>query len=446
MPKFRTGYINVNATFGRNIFYWLFEQDQGDPNAPLIFWNTGGPGGSGEFGLSHEIGPIVLLPNPTGGLPIAVRRHTGAYTKFGAVLAVDQPAGVSFSFSTNPADYALNSDTRSAQDQLTFLLEFLDAVPEYKGRDIWLTGESYAGVYTPMLAHNILTKAPQAVRNQLQGIAIGNPVFRCLKDEIGDDFENFGLLYWHGLVSFSDAADFWANNCTDAAGRGGVQTPVCDKIMNKITSSAYLGPDFDGDDLYKDACTGNGTLDLLANPAAPCADDIGTLANTYYNDPAVVAAIHAQPAPNPSNWAYDQNVGSMLPFYNELFAQKKRVLIYSGDVDIQTVPFAYTMPCLNRMTNRGRQLQPWTPWTINGKTAGRFEVYERYTYATVRGAGHEVPQYQALAADVLIGSFFSNTTLPTVVVQKARKPLLPGQPGFFHQRPSLLMKMQNTHI
>jgi serine carboxypeptidase-like clade 2 len=44
MPKLRTGYINVNATYGRNIFYWLFEADNGDPNAPLLFWNTGGPG------------------------------------------------------------------------------------------------------------------------------------------------------------------------------------------------------------------------------------------------------------------------------------------------------------------------------------------------------------------------------------------------------------------
>lgn len=126
----------MNATYGRNIFYWLFEADNGDPNAPLLFWNTGGPGGSATFGLDHELGPIKLIPNPKGGLPIAVRRTTGAYTKFGALLAVDQPAGVSFSYSTNPADYALNSDTRSARDQLTFILEFLQIVPEYQGRDI----------------------------------------------------------------------------------------------------------------------------------------------------------------------------------------------------------------------------------------------------------------------------------------------------------------------
>jgi serine carboxypeptidase-like clade 2 len=443
MPKLRTGYINVNATFGRNIFYWLFEADNGDPNAPLLFWNTGGPGGSGEFGLDHELGPIKLIANPHGGLPIAVRRTTGAYTKFGALLAVDQPAGVSFSYSTNTNDYALNSDTRSAKDQLTFLLEFLQTVPEYQGRDIWLTGESYAGVYTPMLAHGILTQAPQAVRDSLQGIMIGNPVFRCIDDEIGDDFINFNLLYWHGLVSFQDAKTFWANNCSDASARGGVQSPACDAVLNKISTSQYLGSDFSGDDLYADTCTGNGSLTLTASTGA-CADNVDSLMNAYYSSPAVVAAIHAKPAQNPSNWAYNQNIGSMLPYYKELIAQNKRILVYSGDVDIQTVPFAYTMPCLDIMPGKGSLQQPWQPYTVNGHTAGHFEVWDAFTYATVRGAGHEVPEYQPLSADHLIGAFITNSSFASLHVPtaatKQRKALKPGDAGFFNQRPSALMQ------
>ena len=57
----------------------------------------------------------------------------------------------------------------------------------------------------------------------------------------------------------------------------------------------------------------------------------------------VAAAIHAKlPNPRP-NWAYDQDTTSMLPFYAPLVAQKKSILVFSGDVDVQTVPFAYTM-------------------------------------------------------------------------------------------------------
>jgi serine carboxypeptidase-like clade 2 len=400
--------------------------------------------------LDHELGPIKLIPNPKGGLPIPVRRTTGAYTKFGALLAVDQPAGVSFSYSTNPADYALNSDTRSARDQLTFLLEFLQVVPEYQGRDIWLTGESYAGVYTPMLAHGILTQAPQSVRDSLQGIMIGNPVFRCIDDEIGDDFINFNLLYWHGLVSFQDAKTFWANNCSDASARGGNQSPACDAVVNKISSSQYLGSDFSGDDLYLDTCTGNGSLTLTASSGA-CADNIDSLMNAYYSSPAVVAAIHAKPAPNPSNWNYNQNIDSMLPYYKELIAQNKRILVYSGDVDIQTVPFAYTMPCLDIMPHKGNLQQAWQPYYINGHTAGHYEVWDAFTYATVRGAGHEVPEYQPFSADHLIGAFITNSTFSSVQqqpkrVQKMRKALKPGDAGFFHQRASALLQHQREAI
>lgn len=38
-------------------------------------------------------------------------------------------------------------------------------------------------------------------------------------------------------------------------------------------------------------------------------------------------------------------------------------------------------------------------------TAGFTEVYDKYTYATVRGAGHEVPQYQPLFAKTFFQRF-----------------------------------------
>jgi hypothetical protein len=43
-------------------------------------------------------------------------------------------------------------------------------------------------------------------------------------------------------------------------------------------------------------------------------------------------------------------------------------------------------------------------------TAGYQEVYDVYTYATIRGAGHEAPQYQPLLADVMFTRFVINGT------------------------------------
>lgn len=34
----------------------------------------------------------------------------------------------------------------------TFMTKFLEAYPEFKGRDFFITGESYAGKYVPAVA------------------------------------------------------------------------------------------------------------------------------------------------------------------------------------------------------------------------------------------------------------------------------------------------------
>jgi hypothetical protein len=44
-------------------------------------------------------------------------------------------------------------------------------------------------------------------------------------------------------------------------------------------------------------------------------------------------------------------------------------------------------------------------------TAGYVEVYDKYTFATVRGAGHEVPQYQPLFAQTLFTRFLQTGSL-----------------------------------
>jgi serine carboxypeptidase-like clade 2 len=45
-----------------------------------------------------------------------------------------------------------NGDTRTAVDAYIFLLNWLERFPEYKDRDLYITGESYSGHYVPHLA------------------------------------------------------------------------------------------------------------------------------------------------------------------------------------------------------------------------------------------------------------------------------------------------------
>jgi carboxypeptidase C (cathepsin A) len=91
------------------------------------------------------MGPLYLSGTETK--PVVSLRRVGAWTKWVNMLFIDQPAGVSFSYSTNTKDYALNSDTRSAKDNFYFIKQFFAINPQYAKNDWWITGESYGGVY-----------------------------------------------------------------------------------------------------------------------------------------------------------------------------------------------------------------------------------------------------------------------------------------------------------
>lgn len=89
------------------------------------------------------------------------------------VLFLESPAGVGFSYSNTTSDYNVG-DTRTAADAHTFLVNWFERFPEYKSRDFYLTGESYAGHYVPQLANLILLnnkKTNQTLIN-LKGIAV----------------------------------------------------------------------------------------------------------------------------------------------------------------------------------------------------------------------------------------------------------------------------------
>jgi len=181
--------------------------------------------------------------------------------------------------------------------------------------------------------------------------------------------------------------------------------------------SDIVWPSLDPDDIFQDFCTGNGSLDFSSspNPNDPlntCDSELGDLVNEYLNRQDVQTALGVRR----TVWSqcsflnYNFNRQSMVPYYKNIFMNKPdiSILIYSGDLDILTVPFAYTQPCLLQM---GKQVVSWQPWFVNGATAGYVEVYDKFTYATVKGGGHETPLYQPLSSYNLIYRFMTNGNL-----------------------------------
>ncbi|KAF9613270.1 hypothetical protein IFM89_006769 [Coptis chinensis] len=89
------------------------------------------------------------------------------------IIFLESPVGIGFSYSSNPSEYLTNGDKRTADDSLIFLLKWFERFPQYKGRDFYITGGSYAGHYIPRLAQAIMRyrlSSTGAKTNQSQGL------------------------------------------------------------------------------------------------------------------------------------------------------------------------------------------------------------------------------------------------------------------------------------
>jgi len=259
---------------------------------------------------------------------------------------------------------------------------------------------------------------------------IGNPVFSCQGGLIGStgayNIEDVHNSYWHGLASFTNYKNWTDQGCNDPQK---AQSVPCQYIYNLIINqmgqivqekrqAPTNWPSIDPDDLFQDFCSGNGTLDFINSPppgdsSSPCDSEIGNLIIEYLNRPEVQYALAVPPIKwtvcSPLN--YNFNAGSMIPFYQSVLQSKPGVsiLIYSGDIDIFTVPFGYTQPCLKQLSTN--IVSAWQPWFVNGVTAGYVEAYDKFTYATIKGAGHEAPLYQPVSAWQLINRFLTTGNL-----------------------------------
>lgn len=278
---------------------------------------------------------------------------------------------------------------------------------------------------------------------------MGNPVTRCAGESYtgkGDVLEldtKVNIYYWHGMVSRRDYDNWNSNGCnveqppslekcydifvTIESSVGHLDQPTKARFADlqnkhlttrrlqyemahpKVQPSASIDPDM----LYFSFCVGNGTLDFDV-AAVPGCFTLDEQVDTYLNYPDVQEALHAKP----TKWEecggveYHENSGSVIPYLQNFFsvAPSMTVLYYSGDCDFATVPFPQTQRCLATL-NRP-VTEAWRPYTINNEVSGYVEVYDTYTYATIKGAGHEAPQYQPAAGYLLFSTYLNGGTLP----------------------------------
>lgn len=162
--QWRTGLVEIDNK--DDMFYWFFESRQESASTdPLVMWLTGGPGCASEVALFYENGPYKFTSEGT------IDTNEYSWNAISNLLYVDQPIGTGFSNGSALND--ARNETDVAEDMAIFLKGFVEQNPEFKGRDLFITGESYAGHYVPAIAYHLETVATDVPLN-LKGIAIGN--------------------------------------------------------------------------------------------------------------------------------------------------------------------------------------------------------------------------------------------------------------------------------
>ena len=113
-------------------------------------------------------------------------------------MFLESPAGVGFSYSNTTSDYQNGNDDNTARDAYTFLLNWFERFQQYKNRDFYISGESYAGFYVPELADTILkNKNSRTSFINLKGVMIGNGLMNKETDDCG----SIDYQWTHALIS-----------------------------------------------------------------------------------------------------------------------------------------------------------------------------------------------------------------------------------------------------
>ena len=475
-----SGYLPVGKYSGApgKLHYWFVESEGSVHRDPVVLWLNGGPGASGIIGFLTELGQLQTIPPPgactepsgTSSAPELFYNPYG-WTRYASLLTIEQPKGVGFSYCESKP--CVNTDESTALDTYEALVAFFAAYPELKSRAFYVTGESYAGVYIPMLMAQI---DEHGGLPNFAGAMIGNGCWgsSCFYGvtEAQIDFETF---VGHSLVDPALAEEVreacggqWESVTSDegvCGGHRGART-ACHKLLHQMCAQTSV----DGFNVYNiyDTCfpsdnergsdkwaglaavrarlrrpevtlasaqdswrshpaLGSAATDgrrQLFGATPPPPAGLGSLNDyacgsetrmeAWLDSADVQAALHVRS--DLSGMRYQTTCGDLRPLYAELVA-KHRVLIYSGSVDA-CVP---TWGSERWTRDLGLDVErAWHPWKSASASVGasahaiagyaiRYE--HNFTFATVKGAGHEVPRFKPAFALTLFRKFINGEPL-----------------------------------
>ncbi|OIW19930.1 hypothetical protein TanjilG_30844 [Lupinus angustifolius] len=418
-----SGYVTLDHNKQKALFYYFVESQTDPASKPLVLWLNGGPGCSSlGVGAFSENGPF----RPNGEFLI---QNEYSWNREGNMLYLETPVGVGFSYAKGSSSYKTMNDEETARDNVVFLQGWFNKFPQYRNRDLFLAGESYAGHYVPQLAELMIEMNRKNKIFNLKGIALGNPVLEYVAD-----FNSRAEFFWsHGLISDSTYKMFTKvcnySRYVSEYYRDSV-SPLCSKVMGQVTkeTSKFV----DKYDVTLDVCISSvlsqskvicpqNQIQQASERIDVCVDDKVT---NYLNRRDVQDALHAKLV-GVRKWDVCSNILDYdmlnlevptLPVVGSLVKAGVRVLIYSGDQD-SVIPLTGSRTLVKKLaTQLGLNTTiPYRVWFGGQQVGGWTQVYGNIlSFATVRGAAHEVPFSQPERSLVLFKSFLEGRPLPEI--------------------------------
>ncbi|KAJ1434773.1 Serine carboxypeptidase, serine active site [Sesbania bispinosa] len=353
------GYVTVNETNGRALFYWFYEAMTKPEEKPLVLWLNGGPGCSSVgYGATQEIGPFLVDTDGKG-----LKFNNFSWNKEANMLFLESPVGVGFSYSNTTTEYAHLGDDFTANDAYTFLHNWFLKFPSYRTRTFYITGESYAGKYVPELAELILDRNKDpSLHIDLKGILLGNP-----ETSDAEDWQGLVDYAWsHAVISDEtyrtirkscdfNSSDPWSDkDCGDGVDEVLKQYNEID-IYSLYTSVCFASTARSNDQPMPMVMKRSSNMVNTKDHGGydPCLDDY---AKAFYNRPDVQKALHASDGHNLRNWSicnndifnhWKQSKRSVIPIYKKLISAGLRIWLYSGDTDgrVPVLSTRYSFKC-----------------------------------------------------------------------------------------------------
>ncbi|OMJ72434.1 hypothetical protein SteCoe_29138 [Stentor coeruleus] len=399
-----SGYLQIPDSNGRELHYVFYTSQNNATTDPVVLWLNGGPGCSSMEGAFMENGPYIFSETNN---TMYVNPYT--WNRNASMLYFEAPAGVGYSMMGSIINNN-TGDNQTATDNLQALYLFFKYFPEFSSNSFFITGESYAGVYVPMLAYWINqsnTNNSNPFIN-LKGFMVGNAVTDwTLDDEAWPYF-----LYWHQLIDDTIYFPWVNNNCTYLLN----MNPYCESLYAEM-EDLFTGVNYY--DIYRDCIHPDYKYNLLRQKwSKPLTEVLECVPDNalvmYLNNPKVRNALHINTTLGSWSGCVDLDYipdytrGSIV-YYPDLVKSGMIINMYSGDTDsaVPTWESINTLNLLNLPVSKN-----WTQWFMNGQVAGFFMKYgENLRFNTIRGSGHMCIQWKPAIGFQMFLSFIQGLDL-----------------------------------